>query len=180
MERAASRMAQTGCAAAAAMHLARVLGTPAIPNRSRTRRTVVCQTNSASLRQLRSRLQLLLGVQLLLASINFLRLKRSIAPRDEALHSAKIESARLRKDLAEWGRGFSMNQVQNGGTESFWMVDFSARFILSAPKTVTPCDLSLIGTGSSSPADGFVSCVRTNLTTIAFIPTTSRGLRREW
>src|ERR1043166_5704316 len=178
METGASRMEQAGCAAAAATHLAPVPGTPLIANRSRTRRTVVRKTNSDSLRRLRSRLQPLLRVQLLPASINFLRLKRRVARATRCFTLQKLNPQDYRK-IAEWGRGFSMNQVQNGSTDSFCIVDLSARFVLSAPKTVTPCDLSLIRTASGSPADSLMSCVRTNLTTIAFIHTTSRGLRRE-
>jgi hypothetical protein len=36
------------------------------------------------------------------------------------------------EDLEEWGRGFSINQVQNGGTDSLWMIDLSMQFVLSA------------------------------------------------
>jgi hypothetical protein len=68
------------------------------------------------------------------------------------------------------GRGFSINQVQNGGADSLWMVDLSAQFVLSAPTTATPCKLALIEMASDCPAGSFTSRVRTNMTAIAFIP----------
>jgi hypothetical protein len=62
------------------------------------------------------------------------------------------------------GRGFSINQVQNGAADRLWMVD------LSAPTTATPCKLALIEMASDCSAGSFTSGVRTNMTTIAFIP----------
>jgi hypothetical protein len=62
------------------------------------------------------------------------------------------------------GRGFSINQVQNGGADSLWMVD------LSAPTTAASCKLALVEMASDCPADSFTSRVRTNMTTIGFIP----------
>ena len=68
------------------------------------------------------------------------------------------------------GRGFSINQVQNGAADPLWMVDLSARFVLSAPTTPTLCKLAFIETASDCPAGSFTSRVRTNMTTVAFIP----------
>src|SRR5882724_8688900 len=68
------------------------------------------------------------------------------------------------------GRGFSINQVQNGADELSWMVDLSVRFVLSASTTATPCKLALIEMASDCPAGSFTSRVRTNMTTVAFIP----------
>jgi hypothetical protein len=50
---------------------------------------------------------------------------------------------------------------------------------LSAPKTATSCELSLIGMASGSPADNLTSDVRMNMTTIAFIPKALRRLKRD-
>ena len=67
------------------------------------------------------------------------------------------------------GRGFSMNHVQNGA-DPLWMGDLSAPFVLSAPTTATPCKLAPIEMAGDCSAGIFTSRVRTNMTTIAFIP----------
>jgi hypothetical protein len=91
----------------------------------------------------------------------------------------RLNSQDYRKDFDGWGRGFSINQVQNGDTDPLWMVDLSARFVLSAPKTPTLSEPLLIGTASGSPAGSFMLRVRTTMTTIAFIPTGSSGLAHD-
>jgi hypothetical protein len=85
----------------------------------------------------------------------------------QARHVAKVKAARVRKDLEERGRGFSINQVQNGGAG---ILDWSARFFVSAPETGLSRESPLIGTAVGCPAGSFTSRVRTNMTTIAFIP----------
>jgi hypothetical protein len=82
------------------------------------------------------------------------------------------------RKISKRGRGFSINQVQNGGTDSLRTVALSTRFVLSAPKTATLCKLSLIGMAGGRPR-GFTSGVRMNMTTIAFIPKASPGLQRD-
>ena len=99
-----------------------------------------------------------------------IRLKQGVHSRDEAPHAAKVKFARLRKDLEEWGRGFSINQVQNGGADPLWRVDLSASFVLPAPTTATPCKLAPIEMAGDCSAGSFPSRVRTNMTTITFIP----------
>src|SRR5882724_5561841 len=76
------------------------------------------------------------------------------------------------------GRGFSINQVQNGAADSVWMVDLSARFVLSASTTATACKLALIEMASDCPAGSFTSRIRTNVTTIAFIPNRRQDFSR--
>src|SRR4029453_2561275 len=76
------------------------------------------------------------------------------------------------------GRGFSINQVQNGGADPLWMVDLSVRFVLSASTTPTPCKLALIEMASDCPAGSFTSRVRTSMTTIAFIPNRRQDFSR--
>jgi hypothetical protein len=90
--------------------------------------------------------------------------------RDETPQAAKVKFASLRKDFAERGRGFSINQVQNGGTDSLCVVDLSARFALSVPKMATARECPLIQTGSDCPVVGFTSDLRANMNMIAFIP----------
>src|SRR4029453_6721909 len=68
------------------------------------------------------------------------------------------------------GRGFSINQVQNGADDPLRTVDLSVRFVLSAPTTAVSCKLALIEIASDCPAGSFTSRARTNITTVAFIP----------
>jgi hypothetical protein len=68
-----------------------------------------------------------------------------------------------------------MNQVQNGGIDSFW-IELSARFVLSAPETSTASEFPPIGSASGCPAGSFTEDVGKNLTTLAFIPKASPGL----
>jgi hypothetical protein len=96
----------------------------------------------------------------------FISALRCGAPRitREALHAAKVTFARLMKDVEERGRGFSINQVQNGATESLSIIDLSAPFAPSAP--------------GGCPAGGFTFRVLTSMTTISFTHKASRGLGR--
>ena len=172
MEMVASRMARVGCVAPAAKRLAPTPRTPRTANRARTPRIIAVRTSPIYLRHWRSKSESRLKVQLLLSSINSTHTRRQSG--DEAPHAPKVESARLREDLEERGRGFSMNQVQNGGTHSLWF-----GLGLSAPEMTTGCEFPLIMTGSGSPVGSFTSRVRTSLTTIAFMPITSPRLQRD-
>jgi hypothetical protein len=71
-------------------------------------------------------------------------------------HVARVKPTRLLKEPEELGRGFSINQVQNGGAGSLTLVDLSARFVLSAP--------------GRRPISKCTSLVLTNMTTISLIP----------
>jgi hypothetical protein len=51
---------------------------------------------------------------------------------------------------------------------------------LSAPELVTLSERSLLGMINSCPVGGFTSVVRAKMTMIAFIPTASPGLQRDW
>ena len=172
MEMGASRMARVGCVAPAAKHLAPTPRTPRTANRAQTPRIIAVRTSPIYLRHWRSRSESRLKVQLLLSSINWTHTRQKSG--DEVPHAAKVESAGLREDLEERGRGFSMNQVQNGGTHSLWFGPG-----LSAPEMTTACEFPLIMTGRGSPVGNFTSRVRTTLTTIAFMPTTSPRLKRD-
>ena len=171
-------MARVGCVAPAAKRLAPTPRTPRTANRAQTPRIIAVRTSPIYLRHWRSRSESRLKVQLLLSSIDATHTRRQSG--DEAPHAAKVESARLREDLEERGRGFSINQVQNGSTHSLWFgLGLSARFVLSAPEMTTGCEFPLIMTGRGSPVGNFTSRVRTTLTTIAFMPTTSPRLKRD-
>jgi hypothetical protein len=127
-----------------------------------------------------ARFQSTLRGRLTFVGINSLDSTEPAVGRAETSHDVKVKSGRLRKDLEDWGRGFSMNQVQNGGADSLWFgVHLSARFVLSAPKTATPCERPLIGTANGRPVGSFTSRFRTTLTTIAFMPATSLRLQRD-
>ena len=161
---AASRTAAAECDAAAGEHSGPALHTPAIANPSRTRRTIDVQTNRNCLRRWRSTQRTQQQAQLLLVSIGSLHSTKRHSG-DEALYVARVRSTRLLKYLEERGRGFSINQVQNGGADSLSIVDLSARFVLSS--------------FGSRPTDRCTSRVLTNMTTMSFIPKTSRGFRRS-
>jgi hypothetical protein len=75
---AVNQTAPAECAVAAPKHSASGLRTRAVANHSRMRRTLAVQTNPHCRRRWHSRLQSRPRVQLLLASIKFLRLKRSV------------------------------------------------------------------------------------------------------
>jgi hypothetical protein len=64
------------------------------------------------------------------------------------------------------GRGFSTNQVQNAGADSLWILDSSARFVLSAPAGATSCELRPIVMTSDCPGARSTSRARTNMITV--------------
>ena len=103
--------------------------------------------------------------QWLLVSIKLLHLARSGSRAAEVPHAAKIKSAELTKDLEDCGRGFSINQVQNGCAESLSIFNLSARSGLAATR--------------GCAADSLTSRVWTNITRMSFIPGTSCGFIRS-